>query len=100
MDYSVNLSIDDALRQIHDLHLWAWFVAAYFGTGIAQWAGKRFAMRKINKAIDPIADAFYEGARYGLAKSWVDCPPVNAHLIDLISNSLIQAKITKRQVWV
>ena len=99
MDYSVNLSIGDALRQVHDLNLWAWFVAAYFGAGIAQWAGKRLAVREINKAIDPIANAFYAGAVYGLVYSQHHPKMIEPRFIVAICNRLELAHYLKNQTY-
>ena len=99
MDYLITNLIDELLWQIEDISFYAVMVMGYFATAIAQYAGKYAALRENDKALEPIANAFYEGVRYGLAKAWVDCHPMNEHLIDSIADSLRQTKVTKRPTW-
>ncbi len=102
MDYLITNLIDELLWQLESIDAWyVWnvLIFAYFGTAIAQHAGKYAALRENDKALNPIANAFYEGAMYGLAKAWVDVHPMNEYLIDSIIYSLIQTKVTKRPTW-
>lgn len=98
MDYLITNLIDETLRQLHDLNLWAWWLAAYFGTAIAQYAGKYAALRENDKPLNPIANAFYEGARCGLNTTH----PTSGdgfYCYLQIREALFSAKTHKRSVW-
>ena len=66
MDYLITNLIDETLWQLQDVSIWLLLILFYFGTAIAQYAGKYAALRENDKALNPIANAFYSGARFGL----------------------------------
>ncbi len=66
MDYIITNLIDETINQLRDLSIWTVLIFTYFGTAFAQYAGKYAALRENNKALNPIANAFHTGARFGL----------------------------------
>ena len=66
MDYLITNLIDELLWQIEDISFYAVIGVGYFATAFAQYAGKYAALRENNKALNPIANAFHTGARFGL----------------------------------
>lgn len=99
MDYLITNLIDETLRQLHDLNLWAWWLGLYFGTAIAQYAGKYAALRENDKALNPIANAFYAGAVYGLVYSQHHPKIQEPRWIVTICNRLELAHYKKQQTY-
>ncbi|AUR96811.1 TMhelix containing protein [Vibrio phage 1.232.O._10N.261.51.E11] len=98
MDYLITNLIDELLWQIEDISFYAVIAMAYFGTAIAQYAGKYAALRENDKALKPIANAFYTGARFGLRATH----PTSGdgfYCYLQIREELFSAKTHKRSVW-
>ncbi len=99
MDYLITNLIDELLWQLQDVSIYAVMAMAYFGTVIAEVAGKYVALRENDKALNPIANAFYEGAAYGVSQTWRYSYLEDIFLRREVERRLDVARRTKRSVW-
>ncbi len=99
MDYLITNLIDELLWQLQGVSIYAVIAMAYFGTAIAQYAGKYAALRENDKALNPIANAFYVGARCGIACTWRFRQRSDLLFLQEVNRRLDVARRTKRSVW-
>ncbi|CAL9975755.1 hypothetical protein VPHD273_0084 [Vibrio phage D273] len=99
MDYLITNLIDELLWQIEDISFYAVIGVGYFATAIAQYAGKYAALRENDKALNPIANAFYAGAVYGLVYSQHHPKIQEPRWIVTIYNRLELAHYKKQQTY-
>ncbi len=99
MDYLITNLIDELLWQIEDISFYAVMVMGYFATAIAQYAGKYAALRENDKALNPIANAFYAGAMYGVSETWRLGDFSDIYFKQEAERRLHVAHKTKRSVW-
>ncbi len=99
MDYLITNLIDEIIWQLQDISIYAVIAMAYFGTAFAQYAGKYAALRENDKALNPIANAFYEGARCGIACTWRFRQRSDLLFLQEAIHRLDVARRTKRSAW-
>ncbi len=99
MDYLITNLIDELLWQIEDISPYAVIGVGYFATAFAQYAGKYAALRENDKALNPIANAFYEGAAHGVSQTWRYRDRIDIHFMQEVNRRLDVARRTKRSVW-
>ncbi len=99
MDHLITNLIDETLWQLQDVSIWLLLILFYFGTAIAQYAGKCAALRENDKALNPIANAFYAGAVYGLVYSQYHPKIQEPRWIVTICNRLELAHYKKQQTY-
>ncbi len=99
MDYLITNLIDETINQLRDLSIWTVLIFTYFGTAFAQYAGKYAALRENDKALNPIANAFYEGAAHGVSQTWRYRDRIDIHFMQEVNRRLDVARRTKRSVW-
>ncbi len=99
MDYLITNLIDELLWQIEDISPYAVIGVGYFATAFAQYAGKYAALRENNKALNPIANAFYDGARCGIACTWRFRQRSDHLFLQEAIHGLDVARRTKRSTW-
>ncbi|CAL9964633.1 hypothetical protein VPH219E481_0090 [Vibrio phage 219E48-1] len=99
MDYLITNLIDEIIWQLQDVSIWLLLILFYFGTAIAQYAGKYAALRENDKALEPIANAFYAGAVYGLVYSQHHPKIQEPRWIVTIYNRLELAHYKKQQTY-
>ncbi len=99
MDYLITNLIDEIIWQLQDVSISSVIAMAYFGTVIAEVAGKYAALRENDKALNPIANAFYEGAVHGVSQTWRYQDIIDTYLMQEVNRRLDVARRTKRSVW-
>ena len=99
MDYLITNLIDEIIWQLQDVSISSVIAMAYFGTVIAEVAGKYAALRENDKALNPIANAFYEGAAHGVSRTWRYRDRIDIHFMQEVNRRLDVARRTKRSVW-
>lgn len=99
MDYIITNLIDEIIWQLQDFSFWEVLVITYIGVSIAQYAGKYAALRENDKALDPIANAFYAGAAHGVSQTWRYQDIIDTYLMREVSRRLDVARRTKRSEW-
>ncbi len=99
MDYLITNLIDETINQLRDLSIWTVLIFTYFGTAIAQYAGKYAALRENDKALEPIANAFYTGAMHGLSETFDRSDMMGLALAQDVADALFTAKKHRRSVW-
>ncbi len=99
MDYLITNLIDETLWQLQDIGMWVLWIGGSIGAVIARCAGKYAALRENDKALNPIANAFYAGAVYGLVYSQYHPKVQEPRWIVAICNRLELAHYKKKQTY-
>lgn len=99
MSSFINDLINELILQLQDINYWKLFFGVYFLTAIAKYMGKCVALRENDKALNTVANAFYQGARCGISKTWIAGNRKDIDYRALVSSSLVVAKKTNKQSW-
>ncbi len=99
MDYLITNLIDEIIWQLQGFSFWEMLITTYIGVSIAQYAGKYAALRENDKALKSIANAFYVGARCGIACTWRFRQRSDLLFLQEAIHRLDVARRTKRSAW-